>query len=289
MKRISGVLALVAVIMLIMPTAQAVGPEVLVAHRGFGGAAQVKYNVPENSIKAWGKAIAGALRPTIIDLDLQLTSDNVPIVMHDDHLERTTNGSGDTDDRSWAYVSKLWLELPIDRDGNGNDDNTDQRVPRFTTALDFLKDKTIDGVPVLVTVEPKGYWSATQINKIKTYASQRGMLDRVLIHAQSLTTMKYAKAAGFPKRGYVTPSKGPFASVSTIKNVGSYAFVKLTLAETNPDKISEYKAAGIKVFIWTMSSKGDIDRALALPDFYALVCDDSLEAQEYLADADALA
>ena len=57
-----------------------------IAHRGASGSA------PENTKIAFVMALdAGA---HAIEFDVQLTRDNVPIVFHDDTLERTTNGVG---------------------------------------------------------------------------------------------------------------------------------------------------------------------------------------------------
>ena len=56
------------------------------AHRGFSG----KY--PENTMLAFQKAYeAGA---DGIELDVQLTKDGQVVVIHDEKVDRTTNGTG---------------------------------------------------------------------------------------------------------------------------------------------------------------------------------------------------
>ncbi|HYB20380.1 MAG TPA: glycerophosphodiester phosphodiesterase family protein, partial [Thermodesulfobacteriota bacterium] len=58
----------------------------VIAHRGFSGAA------PENTLAAFHQAIeAGS---DMIELDIQLSKDGKIVVLHDDTLERTTNGRG---------------------------------------------------------------------------------------------------------------------------------------------------------------------------------------------------
>jgi len=64
-----------------------------IAHRGASGVA------PENTKIAFVKALDMGARA--IEFDVQLTRDNVPIVFHDDTLERTTDGRG-----------RVVLELP---------------------------------------------------------------------------------------------------------------------------------------------------------------------------------
>ena len=63
------------------------------AHRGFSG----KY--PENTMLAFQKAIeVGA---DGIELDVQLTKDGEVVIIHDETIDRTTDGKG--------YVGRLYL------------------------------------------------------------------------------------------------------------------------------------------------------------------------------------
>ena len=68
-------------------------------HRGLAG------EYPENTILSYQKAIeAGA---DILEMDVQLTSDNRLVVFHDDTLERMTNGSGILKEKSLTDIKKL--------------------------------------------------------------------------------------------------------------------------------------------------------------------------------------
>ncbi|MBI2964969.1 MAG: hypothetical protein HYY34_02060 [Chloroflexi bacterium] len=58
----------------------------LIAHRGFSSRA------PENTIPAFDMAIEAGFGN--FELDAQLTSDGTPVVIHDDTVDRTTNGTG---------------------------------------------------------------------------------------------------------------------------------------------------------------------------------------------------
>jgi len=56
---------------------------IVIAHRGASG------YLPEHTLEA--TAFAHALNPNYIEPDIVLTKDNIPIVLHDIHLESTTN------------------------------------------------------------------------------------------------------------------------------------------------------------------------------------------------------
>jgi len=58
----------------------------LIAHRGAGA------EEPENTLRAIRRA--AACRADTVELDVRLSSDHVPVVLHDATLERTTNGTG---------------------------------------------------------------------------------------------------------------------------------------------------------------------------------------------------
>ena len=44
---------------------------------------------------------------TGVELDLEFSSDGIPILMHDDTVDRTTNGSGPLSQMRYSELSKL--------------------------------------------------------------------------------------------------------------------------------------------------------------------------------------
>lgn len=69
------------------------------AHRGFSG----KY--PENTMLAFRKALeCGA---DGIEMDVQLTKDGELVVIHDERVDRTTNGTGNVRDYTLEELQKL--------------------------------------------------------------------------------------------------------------------------------------------------------------------------------------
>ena len=70
-----------------------------IAHRGAGKLA------PENTLAAF--RLGAAHGHTAFECDVKLSADGVPFLLHDDTLERTTNGSGIAGQRSWAELSRL--------------------------------------------------------------------------------------------------------------------------------------------------------------------------------------
>ncbi|HUY68875.1 MAG TPA: glycerophosphodiester phosphodiesterase family protein [Alphaproteobacteria bacterium] len=92
-----------------------------IAHRGARAAA------PENTLASIRRACAeGAMW---VEFDVKLTQDGVPILMHDDTLERTTNGAGRVAETDWVQIETL--------DGGGafGEAFKGEKVPRLADAL----------------------------------------------------------------------------------------------------------------------------------------------------------
>lgn len=72
---------------------------ILIGHRGLAGLA------PENTLASFRAAAAHGL--TMVEFDVRLSRDGVPLVFHDDTLDRTTDGSGAVAERDWAEIAGL--------------------------------------------------------------------------------------------------------------------------------------------------------------------------------------
>ena len=71
----------------------------VIGHRGAAALA------PENTLAALRAAAAAGV--AMVEFDATLTADGVPIVLHDETLDRTTNGSGALDDIPAAVIAGL--------------------------------------------------------------------------------------------------------------------------------------------------------------------------------------
>ncbi len=67
-----------------------------IAHRGASA------HAPENTARAF--ELAAELGADMVELDVRLTRDGVPVVIHDPVLERLTDGHGAVAERTWEYL-----------------------------------------------------------------------------------------------------------------------------------------------------------------------------------------
>ena len=107
---------------------------VLYAHRGLH---DNQSDAPENSMNAFRKAIEAGYG---IELDVQLSKDEVPVVFHDYTLKRICGVEGKVSDYTYEELQQFSLC------------NTDQKIPRFA---DFLS--LVDGkVPLIIEYKIPG-------------------------------------------------------------------------------------------------------------------------------------
>jgi glycerophosphoryl diester phosphodiesterase len=93
-------------------------PIVTIAHRG----ASTQY--PENTLLAFKKAMEMGV--DFLEMDLHLTKDREIVIIHDETLERTTNGSGIVWDKTLEELRKL-------------DAGTGERIPTLLEVLDLVR------------------------------------------------------------------------------------------------------------------------------------------------------
>jgi len=114
-------------------------------HRGAAALA------PENTYA--GFALAAEAGADYLELDVQLTADGVAVVIHDDDLDRTTDGHGPVAAASWAALRDLdagtWFDRRFAR----------ERMPTLAGFLAWLEARP----PLGATIEAKGPGSGAAI------------------------------------------------------------------------------------------------------------------------------
>ncbi|MGK6353018.1 glycerophosphodiester phosphodiesterase family protein [Parapedobacter sp. DT-150] len=125
---------------------------------------------PENAIETFENSFRQ--QPIIIECDVRMTQDSVLVLMHDETLERTTNGSGRLHEFDLAALKKLRLKDPEGR-------VTAYRIPTLDEALQWGVGNvifTIDvkrGVPYAAVVRAIRRNKADACSVIITYSADQ--------------------------------------------------------------------------------------------------------------------
>lgn len=91
-------------------------------------------NAPENSLQAYKLAIEMGV--DIIEVDLNKTSDGVIVIMHDETIDRTTNGKGKPSDYTLEQLKKFHLR-------NGLGVVTEHTIPTLEEVMLLAKGKIL--------------------------------------------------------------------------------------------------------------------------------------------------
>ena len=93
---------------------------------------------PENSLTAIDLAIQDGAE--IVEIDVRLTSDGVPVLMHDTTVDRTTDGKGRVDEMTLAEIKQLHLREGL---GSKKAASTNHTVPTLEEAMAVAKNRAM--------------------------------------------------------------------------------------------------------------------------------------------------
>ncbi|MGE8207693.1 glycerophosphodiester phosphodiesterase family protein [Heyndrickxia sp. NPDC080065] len=144
----------------------------LIAHRGASSVA------PEHTMASYKKAID--LRADYIEIDLRMTKDGHLIALHDDTVDRTTNGKGDVKNLSLKEIKKLdagsWFNKKFKRE---KVPTIDEIFDKFGNKTNYyietrlVNDKTLMEKKLLKTIKKKKIKSKIIIESYSTRSLER--------------------------------------------------------------------------------------------------------------------
>ena len=193
------------------------------AHRGFSG----KY--PENTLLAFSKAIEEGVDG--IENDVHLTKDGVLVVMHDELVDRTTNGKGYIKDKTYEELAQLDASYIFKEHGP-------QKVPTLREYLELVEYTGIE-------------------QKVYDMLREFDMVDRIIISSFNHYSVLRMKA--------IDPAiKCGMLEESWLINAGAY--VASTGVECfhpffknmTPENVAEVKSHGLEINTWTVNEEEDI-------------------------------
>lgn len=152
-----------------------VGRMSVAAHRGDC------YNCCENTMTAFKAACSKGA--DMIETDVRLTKDFALVLMHDETVNRTTNGSGKVSEMTLEELMKL----------NAGDLDEPERIPLFEEFMEW-----VSATDLTVNIEIKEYYSDDNgdrcrfcIEKVIEIVEKYGMGDRILINSFDAYVLEY--------------------------------------------------------------------------------------------------
>lgn len=219
------------------------------AHRGY----PLKY--PENTMLGFRKALE--LGYTHLELDVQLTKDGVPVVIHDPTVNRTTNGTGEVKSFTFEEIRRL-------------DAGQGEAIPTLEEALLLAKDRmTVD-----IELKQTGLAYPGLEQKVIETVRHAGMEKQVFLTSFDHYSIERARTLDSDvELGLViygaTPSVFPYLDQLRAKYV-SVKHVFIT-----PEFLEEARKRDIQLIVWTPDDESVLESLAQYPDL--LICTNNLE------------
>lgn len=149
---------------------------VVIAHRG------ASYYAPENTHSAFKLAIE--MRAEMIELDVSLSKDGVPVVIHDETLDRTTGTSGLVSDFTLDELKYLetgsWFSTKY----------ADEPFPTLEEVLKYTKDAIAVNIEIK-TEAVTDYAEAGIVEMVLKLIKAAGLEDQVIISSFDYRVMRH--------------------------------------------------------------------------------------------------
>lgn len=238
MKTISLVVVVPFLAVGLVPTAAQATCPVLptaIAHRGGSE------SYTENTRKAWQDSMKHGLK--IMETDVRFTKDNVPVIMHDATVDRTTNGTG-------TVASMTLAKLRTFRTPDG------QYVPTLWEYLYDVKAGKGTALVELKTTPTIAQWTA-----FNSRFNEFGMKSSAIIDSFDKHFLTTVKAQGYPKTAWVDPQGAREPSEIT-------PYAKIYFKDYRDVTTANYQkwaSAGITVYPWTVDSSADWNKLKFVP------------------------
>lgn len=213
---------------------------IVVAHRG----ASARY--PENTLPAFEAAVA--LGAQLVELDVRLTADGAPIVMHDPDVSRTTDGRGLVHELTAAEIARLWAGTP----------EVPARVPTLAEALTVLSGRAgvaieIKNIPGEPAYDPEG---RALVGTALAEVERSGFEGPVLVISFDPRSIATARelAPGVATGFLSTDHLGPRDALALARDAGHDLVLPAAsaLRSAGPGFVEEAHAAGVRVGTWTV-------------------------------------
>jgi len=203
----------------------------LVGHRGAAGCA------PENTLAAFREGLAQGA--DMIELDVQLTADGRVVAMHDDTLDRTTNGHGPLARCRLAELKRLdagsWFAPRF----------AGEPIPTLDEVLAWAKGRAPLFIEIKHDDTPDPALDAAVVGRVAAH----GLMDRVMVISFDHAALRRVRSQA-PGLALGALYWEPVAdSVGLAREIGAQAVMPGCELVT-PELVAACHAAGLAVSVW---------------------------------------
>jgi glycerophosphoryl diester phosphodiesterase len=224
---------------------------IIVAHRGWSSRA------PENTMAAFRLAMNDP-RISWIELDVQLSKDGVPVVIHDYKLKRTTGASGSVKDYTLDQLRKLdygsWFSPEFHK----------ERIPTLEQVLKECKGRILLNIELKTIGNLYPGLEQKVIDLVKAYSMEAD----VVITSFEPTAVKQTKKLSPNLRTGLIVSILPHTIKDQLRIWGA-SLLSADYRLLDETVVHHLVNSGIDIMAWTVNDSKNIEHVLGLhPDLW---------------------
>ena len=210
------------------------------AHRGASGYA------PENTLEAFRLAMEQGADG--MELDVHLTKDGEVVVIHDETLDRTSNGHGNVRDYTLEELKKFSFHNHMEK-------YQGVQIPTLKEVLNLVKNSCMK---VNIELKTGIYWYEGIEEKTMDIVKTMGMEDRVIYSSfNHYSIQKVLEQNSDAETAYLF-SDVPLNMEKYAKDTGVKGLHPAVYHLKMADFLETYMKSGLKVRVWTVNNKEDM-------------------------------
>lgn len=235
-------------------------------HRGWHAA-------PENTLVAYKQSSKKGFR--YVECDVSFTKDNVPVLLHDDTIDRTSNGTGAITELTYDEL------LTFDFGSWKANEYVGEKIPTFESFVILCRNL---GLHPYIEIKYNNSSKANVENVVNIVNScgMRGQVTYISFSSQILVWIKEIDEKA--RLGFVVDylTEDTISVVNELKTDNNEVFVDAALISDNESNIGLCIEEFIPLEVWTVNSSESIVNA---PAYISGFTSDSLLAENVLRDA----
>lgn len=221
----------------------------VIAHRG----ASAYY--PENTMAAFRAAVE--MDAEMIELDVLLSKDGVPVVIHDETLDRTTDGEGSVSDYTLEELKRLDAGSWFGEKFRG------EPIPTLEEVLEYAAGTIALNIEIkteAVTDNAKGGVEEESIRLVRKY----GMEDHVLFSSFDYRAISHLKelAPDIPAALLYNNNESPNRTPSELVEAYKADAFNCSFSQLNNRRLKNIREHNIPVFVYTVNNRGRMKKLI---------------------------
>ncbi|WRH65902.1 MAG: glycerophosphodiester phosphodiesterase family protein [Planktothrix sp. GU0601_MAG3] len=222
----------------------------IIAHRGFSVMA------PENTLVAFSAALQQGANS--LEFDLQVSADGIPVIFHDQELNRITGVSGKISEKTVAELKELdagsWF---AERFAGESIPTLENAIASFQEVKDFL----------YFDVKPDHQWSDLEIKQLGDLLINNNLINKSIMTSFNQEFLDQIR--GYCPEiilGYFLIDFKQFEQQlqTAISKVNAILTVDYSVILEHPEIITQSRNQGVDIVVWTVDDLEDFKKLVNL-------------------------